>query len=210
MKNFDDKLLNVLKNNKVIKERGANFKVKYKDPWTLEIGMDWRDIGNLKISSASLFDLWALKHWFSSLWPRSKSLLSLFPCDERIEIFIASHLKRNNEHLDIIYNVWFKDEIIGHFFIWNFSGEKPELGVGILDKYQKNKLGYLFIIILINIFKSKGKKELYLTTALNNDAAFKLYKSVGFKYTKDVDHFLPGYDYKTIEREMRLDLNNFT
>jgi RimJ/RimL family protein N-acetyltransferase len=206
MKKPDNRFLKIFEEDEIIKKRVDNFELKGQDLWNLEIKLSWKNVGSIEILNASMYDFWAVKEWFERLWPRSKSLLPLFPCDKRIDKYVAAHLKRNDLKKDAIYNAWLKDRIIGHFFIWNISNDKSEIGVGISDEYQNKKLGHLLIKILIFIAKSFGKKELYLTTALDNDAAFKLYERIGFKYLGDVDHFLPGYDYKTIEREMKLEL----
>ena len=198
-----------MKNNVIVKEKGKNLKIRGDDCWALEISINWKNIGDIEVSQASIHDIWALKHWFLSLYPKSRATLNLFPVDERIEVFIARHLKRSDKHIDIMYNAWLGDKIIGHFFIWDYLSGKPEIGFGILDNYQKNKLGYFFAIILINIVKLIGKKELCLTTMLKNEAAFNLYKSIGFERIGETETVLPGYDYTEKEHVMKINLVKF-
>jgi RimJ/RimL family protein N-acetyltransferase len=199
---FKNQLLTSLRNDTVISKCGKALKVEGKDVWDLSISIYWKDVGKLDISNASIYDLWSIKNWFLSLYPRSRHYLSLFPCDERIEEFIGQHLKSNEKHQSFILNAWQVDKLIAHFFISDIKQKKPVIGIGISDKYQRKKLGYFLIRILLEASKLLGFKSIYLSTMIENKNAFKLYNDIGFKHIKNIKVPVPGYDYKTEEYEM--------
>jgi hypothetical protein len=207
IENYSKSLLKNLKLDKIVSQKAKNLKISGRDIWELSISCFWDNVGNLEIQQASIYDLWAIKEWYLSLSFRSRYFISIFPIDDRIEKFIARHIKGNNLKNDIIYNTWLGDKIIGHFFV-NDIQKKPVIGIGISDAWHKNRLGYLFIIILINIFKLLNYKELYLTTMQDKATALNFYKSMDFKIIGDADVPVPGFNYCTREYEMKIDIGN--
>lgn len=207
-KNFNTKLKKALFTNRVIKERAHNLEIKGDEPWSLDIEMDWKNIGKLCIQTASIYDLWAIKEWYFSLSFRTRKLASFFPIDHRIENFIAIHLKKHWQKKDLIFNAWKNDKIVGHFFITDL-GSKPVIALAISDAYQKNNFGQFILVLIIHIFKLSGFESLYLTTMHENKTAFNFYKKLGFEYIGDAKVPVPGLDYCTNEYEMRINLDRF-
>lgn len=83
------------------------------------------------------------------------------------------------------------------------------MGLGVADKFHRKKLGTLFIMIIIYIAKLLDKKILWLTTDLDNEVGYGLYKKIGFEYVGNTEVFIQPDDYKRIEREMKLDLSKY-
>jgi ribosomal protein S18 acetylase RimI-like enzyme len=207
MEDFDKNMLTLLRTSDITRKKVQKLSIKGNNCWDMKISLNWKGIGEINIFPISLHDLWALKDWYQSLTFRSRYLYSIFPIDKSLEKNIARHIKRNDEHEDVTFNAWLGDEIIGHFLIGEISGKKPLVYVGISDRFQKKGLGSFFIQVMISIFKSMGHKELYLTTMHENDIAFNLYKSLGFKFIRNIKLPVPGYDYSTDEYEMKIDLD---
>lgn len=208
VKDFDKKLKKLLLDNKAIKEKARKLEIKGQDPWSLEIWTDWGKLENISIGPATLYDLWALKEWYYGLSFRSRNFVSIFPIDSRNEKYVAMHLKRNWQKKDIIFNAWKGEDIIGHFLIANIE-KKPELILGVADGYQKNKLGYFFIAIIVYILKIYGFERFYLTAMHENKTAFDFYQKIGFECIGDTKVPVPGYDYFTDEYEFFIDLEKF-
>ncbi len=207
MEDFDKNLLTLLRTSDIARRKVQISSVKGDNCWDMKISLSWEGIGGINISPISIHDLWALKDWYLALTFRSRYLYSIFPIDEKLEKYIARHIKRNDKHEDITLIAWLGDEIIGHFLISEISGKKPHIYVGISDKFQKRGLGLFLILVLISIFKLMGHKELYLSTMHENDIAFNLYKNLGFKFIRNIKLPVSGYDYSTDEYEMKIDLD---
>ena len=218
MDNFRNGLFKALNNNKLINNYFTNLKVEGENPWDLKINFKWKEIEELEISSFSLSDIWALQYWWvNSLSYDNRRFHPIFPCDERIGMYIANHYKDHENHTDITFNAWlikeegtgFNNEIIGHFYVWRYSTGKPSVGLGVADKFQNKKLGTLFILIMIYITKLSGRDVLWLTTDLDNQIGNALYKKLDFEDAGEVEVFIPADGYNRVEREMKLDLNKY-
>ena len=72
--------------------------------------------------------------------------------------------------------------IAAYFFLWHINEDVPELGISVVDEYQGHGLGRLCMEYMIAEGKKLGKKQLRLTTGLDNDNAFHLYEKCGFVY----------------------------
>lgn len=201
IKDFDKNLEEILFKSEAVKEKAAGLRVLGSGPWELKITADWQAIGDVSIESASLYDHWAIKEWYLGLSAGSRNFLSIFPVDNRIDKYISMHLKKNFQRACMIFNLFKDDEIIGHFFVSNIE-QKPEMALGVADKYQRNKLGHLFLAIMMGIFKIYKFERIYLTTMHENRTAYSLYKKLGFELTGDTKVDVPGFDYKTDEYAM--------
>jgi RimJ/RimL family protein N-acetyltransferase len=208
IKDFDAKIKALLFKNDMVKEKALQLNIEGDNPWELYIIAEWKDLGNIVIEPASLYDIWALKEWYYGLSFRSRNFISIFPVDHRNEKYMAMHLKKNQQKKCIIFNAWKEDEIIGHFFVSDIEN-KPEVSLGISDKYQKNKLGHFFLTIIIDIFKIYGFRKVYLTTMHENKNAFHFYKKLGFELIGDTKVPVPGFDYQTDEYAMSIDVEKF-
>jgi RimJ/RimL family protein N-acetyltransferase len=107
------------------------------------------------------------------------------------------------EHLE------FDNEIIGHFYLIELDSSKPSIGLSVSDSHQRNGLGTLFLVIGIAILQLMGKRELWLTTDLDNEKGYRLYEQFGFRKAGEVEVFLPGDGCMRKELEMRLNLEAF-
>jgi RimJ/RimL family protein N-acetyltransferase len=220
MNDISTNLYRALKNNEHIKEYCKRLKVTGTDPWKMTIVSEWKDIGKIKISSIVPSDFWALRDWWIySLNYSSKHVFPLFPTDETLERCITNHYKNHIDHRDIIFNAWLikekylthdlDNEIIGHFFL-NRCDTEPEPGLAVADNFQNRKLGTLFVFILIYITKLLGKKIIYIRTDINNRVSFQFYQKLGFKHKRDTELEIPVVNYKSVIRELEMDLKDIT
>jgi RimJ/RimL family protein N-acetyltransferase len=201
-----------------IKPFYEDLKVEGQNLWNLNIHLRWRDVGNLEITSFRVSDIWALQYWWlHSLSHDNRRYHPLFPCDERVGMYIANHFKAHANHKDITFNAWlikeegvgFANEIIGHFYLWRCFSDKPNLGLGVADTYQGKKLGTLFTLIIIYVTKLLNKKVLWLTTDFDNERGYGLYKKMGFEDAGEIEVDIPADGYKRLEKEMKLDLGKY-
>jgi RimJ/RimL family protein N-acetyltransferase len=219
MKDFSKFVYNTIKENKEIQNFHQDLMADGEDPWNLTIETRWKDVGKIRISSFVLSDFWALRDWWNgSLNYNSKQLFPLFPSNEKLDRSIANHFKNHESRRDLVFNTWlvkegdrnedFENEIIGHFFIEKCS-DKPDIGLGVSNRFQGKKLGTFFIIILIHTARYLGKDKLYLSCDINNLSAFDLYKRLGFKHIKDSDIYIPVTDFKSTIHDMELDISDY-
>ncbi len=220
MSDFGQKIISAIYNNDLIKGCYRNLMVEGNDPWGLSIDLNWDGVGKIKISSFDISDFWALRDWWKySLNYQTKCLFPLFPGDERLDRYIANHLKNQENRRDIIFNAWlmkegslnedFNNEIIGHFFLLQHESDKSFVGLCVSSAFQGKKLGTLFISLVSYIAKTLGKKQLWLTTGKDNPVGYNLYNKLGFEDIGDIEVYVPAENYKRIDTEMKLDLNNF-
>ena len=216
---FCNKLLNSLNENKTIKDYFNKISVNGTDPWDLTIEVDWIDIGKIRISSFVLSDVWALRDfWNGSLSYNSKGSFPLFPSNEKLERSIANHYKNHESRRDAAFNVWllkegdlnedFDNEIIGHFYLQRCR-TRPEIGLGVADRYQGKGLGKFFIVILIYMAKALGHEKIYLGVDKNNVEGINLYKRLGFQHKEDIDIHIPITDYRGTISEMEMDISSY-
>ena len=219
MNEFCKYVYTTIKANKEIHNYHRDLTVRGEDPWNLTIEAHWRDVGMIRVSSFTLSDFWALRDWWNgSLNYNSKQLFPLFPSNEKLDRSIANHFKNHESRRDMVFNAWlvkegdrnedFENEIIGHFFTDRFS-DKPDIGLGVANRFQGKKLGTFFIIILIHIARYLGKNKIYLSVDINNTSAFNLYKRLGFKHTKDSDIYIPVTDFKSTIHDMEMDISGY-
>ena len=96
-------------------------------------------------------------------------------------------------------------EIVGYFFLWEFSQPVPLLGIGLTDQWQGEGLGKLMMEHLIAAAKAADRDGIELTTMPDNERAFHLYQSCGFQYLGDVEN-VTGDGRIVTERKMFLPL----
>ncbi|MBN2301046.1 MAG: GNAT family N-acetyltransferase [Lentisphaerae bacterium] len=99
---------------------------------------------------------------------------------------LAKLLKRSENGDDLVLGAFNNTQLVGYFFLWYFTEDVPLLGIGITDQFQHRGLGQQMMTTLIEKAKNTGKKGIDLTTLQDNDAAFSLYKKMGFKYYGNV------------------------
>jgi RimJ/RimL family protein N-acetyltransferase len=218
-KNYCNKLADSLNENKTVKKYFNTLSVAGTGPWELAIEVDWKDVGKISISSFTLSDLWALRDWWNgSLSYSSKATFPLFPSNETLERCIANHYKNHERRRDIAFNAWllkegdcnedFGNEIIGHFYLQRCK-TKPEIGLGVADRYQGKGLGKFFIVILVYVTKSLGHHKIYLGVDKDNLTGIDLYKRLGFQKKKDLEIYIPVTGYRGTIFEMEMDISDY-
>ena len=75
------------------------------------------------------------------------------------------------------------------------------MGIVIADRFQGRKLGHLAMKLLMIAAEANGRSAIELTTHPRNEAAFHLYKKLGFQYVGDTDLELGDRGCRT-ERQM--------
>ncbi len=218
MGTLSNRIKELLVGNKAITRHFRDIVIAGDDPWNLTISANCPQLGSIRINSFVLSDFWAVLYWWiHTLSYDNRRFHPLFPCDERASRYLANHFKNQESHRDMIFNAWlvreetlgFENEIIGHFYIINWDSEKPSLGLGVSDKHQGRKLGTLFIHIAAYLLKAISKEYIWLTTDLDNEKGYALYQKIGFEDFGRTEVYIPADGYKRIEREMRMNLENF-
>lgn len=140
----------------------------------------------------------ALKRFFEQLSDPSRDLFYPHPVsDEAIDGRIA----RSESGEDWIGVVLCGPVIIAYFFLWDIRRPVPVLGMGIADEWQGGGLGQQLMKILIEMARRLDRDGIELTTGLENERAFHVYRKLGFQYLGDV----PTHDrHGAAIRERRL------
>ncbi len=144
----------------------------------------------------------ALQRFNAGLWEQTRSTFLPHGYDE---ITVANYIERSSQEIDRAYVVLGEEEVIGYFFLWNTKEPTAVLGIGITDAYQDQSLGTQMMEILIEDAKAIGLEGIELTTVLDNERAFGLYRKMGFRYLYDVDN-VAGDGRVVRERAMFLPL----
>ena len=106
---------------------------------------------------------------------------------------------------DRIYVLQAGVEVVGYFFLWEFTDPVPVMGIGLADAWQGQGLGAPMIGVLVDDARATGRRGIDLTTATTNDRALRLYQKVGFILSGEIDN-LSGDGRVTRERRMFLPL----
>jgi len=143
-----------------------------------------------------------LQQFNAGLSPRSRGFFLPHAYDDAT---VARMIERTESGLDLTYLVFAGEEVVAYFFLWEYQDSIPILGIGITDVYQGRGLGAQLMQILIDDARRAGRDGIDLTTMLNNDRAFTLYRKMGFRYIEDVDN-IDGNGRVIVERWMFLPL----
>lgn len=157
-----------------------------------------KDGVRIRVRRLSSGDGPALKEFNDSLSVPSKTLFNPHVYTEEI---IKQVIRRSEEGLDRSYAAWAGNQIIAYFFLWDMDTPTPLLGIGIRDDFQGLGLGRTLMEILVEDAREALKDGIELTTMPGNDAAFNLYKKMGFVYIGDVDNVQAN---KTVVKERRM------
>ena len=130
----------------------------------------------------------------SRLSERSKLLFCPYPWGDpdRLRQSVEQAIKNSVDGTDASFLVFGPDQqAIGHFFLWKAGGnavskrngvQVPELGIALADEYHGRALGLQMVAHLQGVAEDMGNHGIELTTASENDAAWKLYAKAGFEY----------------------------
>lgn len=165
---------------------------------------DWSDVNvpidirskQYVIKSISKGDDQILQEFGNGLGNLSKDLFCPYPWgDKRLGGALVKAVENSIDRTDASFIILDENSVVGHFFLWKaranlhsleYGLHIPELGIGIADSYQGLGIGTLCVKFLQRLAEEFKSDAVELTTALNNDAAFHLYKKVGFEYTGSI------------------------
>jgi ribosomal protein S18 acetylase RimI-like enzyme len=168
------------------------------DGATIELGGEMLTVRRLSSCRADL-----LEGFFRSLGADSKRLFDPHPSDR---VSVERYIERDREGSDVSFLACTGvDVAVAYFFLWEAEEEVPLLGIGISDSHQNRGLGRKLMQMLIDVAKAMDRRGIDLTTMQDNDRAFHLYESCGFRYLGDVPN-LTGDGRKVFERRMFLAL----
>ncbi|MHB9133489.1 MAG: GNAT family N-acetyltransferase [Armatimonadota bacterium] len=161
-----------------------------------------RDGQTLVVRRLAPGDTGRLQRFNANLSPTSRGRFLPHSYDDAT---IARLIVRSQAGDDLIYLLLAGDEVAGYFFLWEMDKPVPLLGIGMLDAYQGQGLGKQMMLLLIEDARAADRDGIDLTTMLDNDRAFALYQSVGFRYIANVDN-VDGDGGIVTERRMFLPL----
>jgi ribosomal protein S18 acetylase RimI-like enzyme len=114
---------------------------------------------------------------------------------------VAKALARSEAGEDLVLGLFDGPRLVGYFFLWYFTRPVPLLGIGLVDDFQGCGLGRGMMDTLLAAARQAGRDGVELTTCLDNERAFALYKKVGFEYYADVKN-MQGQGKWVVERAM--------
>jgi ribosomal protein S18 acetylase RimI-like enzyme len=145
----------------------------------------------------------ALRSFHDGLSPVSQSLFTPHGYDDLLLQRYVERCQRGQDRSYVLLD--HSQQIIGYFFLWDFTDRVPSVGIGIADSWQGKKLGSQMMQILIDDARSSGRDGIDLTTMLDNHRAYALYEKLGFVYLGKVEN-VAADGRVVIEKEMFLAL----
>jgi ribosomal protein S18 acetylase RimI-like enzyme len=130
-------------------------------------------------------DVLALQRFNASLSEATRAVFLPHAYDDAT---LRRYIERNRAGEDRSYLLKTESEVIGYFFLWEFSQPVPILGIGLADSWQGQGLGEAMLRHLIDDARAAGRDAIELTTVPSNVRAFRLYRRVGFAPIGDVDN----------------------
>lgn len=126
------------------------------------------------------------------LSPESKHMCSPYHWDDpsRREAEFGQFKQHHDGERDLAYLLFDGDAPVGLFFLWDVGEEItaegsvlriPEFGIGIVDDYQGKGLGSFGVDAMIEAAQILGCDAIELTTDLENERAYILYGSRGYR-----------------------------
>ncbi|MEN6442953.1 MAG: GNAT family N-acetyltransferase [Methanoregula sp.] len=78
------------------------------------------------------------------------------------------------------------------------------LRVGVMENYRCNGVGTALLSAIIDVFRNKGVREIFLTVAPENQPALCIYQRQGFVQVKECRaYFGPGYDRLVLKKQIK-------
>ncbi len=143
-------------------------------------------------------DAAALQAFHASLSPKSQRYFLPHVYDNTT---LERVLERSEKRSDLVLGLFEGSRLSGYFFLWYFQERVPLLGIGLRDDLHGQGIGRQMLELLIREAVENGNEGIELTTMLDNDRAFTLYRKVGFRYTGNVEN-TTGNGAKIVERAM--------
>ncbi|MCF6283629.1 MAG: GNAT family N-acetyltransferase [Candidatus Hydrogenedentes bacterium] len=144
-----------------------------------------RDGTNVEVRPLSTGDGPALQQFNAALTDASRGLFLPHAYDDTTIAEIIARSEAGTDHTCIAL---VGERIIGYGFLWDIQDPVPVLGIGLADAWQGQGLGKGFMDLLIHAAKTAGAAGIELTTTLENERAFALYKKMDFKHIGDTDN----------------------
>jgi ribosomal protein S18 acetylase RimI-like enzyme len=183
---FANTLLGFIEKNEVILTKTKRIELSAKDLWDLNLELDWQGLGQIEVKNAIDTDAAALKEFLlEGLGDHSRFLFAPYPYQGDLEGSIKQALSECVQKKTLLYHAWQDGRIIGHFYLGGIQEPVPGLGIAVADRCHGQKLGNLFMTILIAAGHFAGSQAIELTTNPKNSAGFHLYQKVGFVHIGD-------------------------
>jgi RimJ/RimL family protein N-acetyltransferase len=157
-----------------------------------------RDSRRLTVRRLRTADAEALQRFNRELSEPSRRWFLPHPYDDET---VGRVLQRSEAGEDLTLGLFDGLRLVGYFFLWYVRRRVPLLGIGLVDDLQGQGLGRPMLELLIAQARAAGCEAIELTTMLDNDRAFALYRKVGFEHFKDVEN-LQGNGEWVVERAM--------
>lgn len=154
-----------------------------------------RDGRKLQARRLAAEDSGTLKCFYDELTPQSRGFFLAHGLDNAT---LQKVMERSEKGEDLVLGLFDGTRMVGYFFLWYFNARVPLLGIGLLDAFHGHGLGRQMMELLIEEAKKHGSEGIELTTQMDNDRAFALYRKVGFKHYGEIEN-LQGDG--TVEKE---------
>jgi RimJ/RimL family protein N-acetyltransferase len=157
-----------------------------------------RDPRRLAVRRLRRADAAALQRFNLELSEPSRRWFLPHPYDDST---VGRALARSEAGEDLTLGLFDGPRLVGYFFLWYVGRRVPLLGIGLVDDLQGLGLARPMLELLIAQAREAGCEAIELTTMLDNDRAFALYRKLGFEHFKDVEN-LQGNGEWVVERAM--------
>ncbi|MBI5691355.1 MAG: GNAT family N-acetyltransferase [Verrucomicrobia bacterium] len=139
----------------------------------------------LEIRPLTAAETAGLQRFNAGLSPATRDLFLPHAYDEGT---LGRYVERSAAGLDRSFVLCHGAEVVGYFFLWEFSEPVPLLGVGLADAWQGQGLGEPLMQRLIAEARLGKRAGVELTTVTTNTRAYRLYLRVGFQLVGEVDN----------------------
>lgn len=157
-----------------------------------------RDPERFRVRRLREGDAAALQRFDRELSAPSRRWFLPHPYDEGT---LARALQRSEAGEDLLLGLFDVRRLVGFFFLWYVRRRVPLLGIGLVDDLQGYGLGRPMMELLIAQAREAGCEAIELTTMLDNERAFALYRKAGFEHFGDVEN-LQGNGEWVVEHAM--------
>lgn len=167
-------------------------------PLSLPETLTTRDGGALRLRPLTSADAAALQRFNQELSDEARRLFLPHAYDDQT---VARALARAEASEDLLLGLFADQRQVAYFFLWYATDPVPLLGIGLLDDYHRQGLGRQMMDVLLEAARATGREGVELTTQQDNDAAFALYRQMGFVHYGDVAN-VTGDGQQIVERGM--------
>lgn len=83
---------------------------------------------------------------------------------------------------------------LSHYSIFHRAKKGHTVSIAILPEYRRRGFGSKLLKESIEAMIQQGATELFLEVRMSNDAAIKLYESMGYKILKEIRHYYRDFE----------------